>query len=166
MIFNGTHLELGVILTGLLQALGGLSEMVMIAPMPKDGVNAIDEDSFVVSVNDIVTPLITVKKNLLLAGLFPGCDEDCRMCSVLPTGCHLLKSGVQRLMNNKEIMFEKTLVPLVPTEEVAIITIFDNYSKDPSRKPVRITSVPRIAPVIITVPGAIPYTSDKAVPLH
>ena len=29
--FRGTHSELGVILTGLLQALGGLSEMVMIA---------------------------------------------------------------------------------------------------------------------------------------
>ena len=43
--------------------------------MPKHGVNAIDEDSFVVSVKDIVTPLMTVKKNLLLSGLFPGCDE-------------------------------------------------------------------------------------------
>ena len=30
VIFNGTHSELGVILTGLLQALGGLSEMVII----------------------------------------------------------------------------------------------------------------------------------------
>ena len=113
-----------------------------------------------------LTPLLTVKKNLLLAGLFPGCDEVCRMCSVLPTGCHLLKSGVQRLMDSKEILFEKTVVPLVHTEEVAIITIFDNSSKAPSRKPVRITSVPRVAPVIITVLGPIPYTSDKAVPWH
>ena len=31
VIFRGIHSELGVILTGLLQALGGLSEMVMIA---------------------------------------------------------------------------------------------------------------------------------------
>ena len=31
VIFNGTNLGSGVILTGLLQALGGLSEMVMIA---------------------------------------------------------------------------------------------------------------------------------------
>ena len=74
---------------------------VVTAPMPKHGVNAIDEDSFVVSVKDIITPLMTVKKNLLLAGLFPGCGEGCRLCSVLPTGCHLLKSGVQRLMDNK-----------------------------------------------------------------
>ena len=54
---------------------------VVTAPMPKHGVNAIDEDSFVVPVNDIVTPLMTVKKNLFLAGLFPGCDEGCCMCS-------------------------------------------------------------------------------------
>ena len=88
------------------------------------------------------------------------------MCSVLPTGCHLLKSGAQRLMDNKEILFEKTFVPLIPTEEVAIITIFDNSSKASSRKPVRITFVQRIAPLIITIPGPIPYTSNKAVPWH
>ena len=134
--------------------------------MPKHGVNAIDEDLFVVSVNDIVTPFMTVKKNLLLAGLFLGCDKNFRMCSVLSTGCHLLKSGVQRLMDSKEIVFEKTVVPLVHTEELSIITIFDNSSKDPSRKPVRITFVPKITHVIITVAGPIPYTSDKVVPWH
>ena len=91
-----------------------------------------------VSVNDIVTPLMTVKKNLLLAGLFPGCDEGYHMCSSLPTGCHLLKSGVQCLMDSKEILFEKTFVPLVPTEEVSIITIFNNPTKAPPRKPVKI----------------------------
>ena len=107
---------------------------VVTAPMPKHGVNAVEEDSFVVFVKDIATPLMTVKKNLLSAGLFPGCDEGCRMCSALPTGCPLLKSGVQRLMDSKEILFEKTIVPLVHTEEVAIITIFDNSSKASSRK--------------------------------
>ena len=69
-------------------------------------------------------------------------------------------------MDNKEIMFEKNFVPLVPTEEVAIITIFNNSSKASSRKPVRITSVPRIAPLIITIPGPIPYTLNKDVPWH
>ena len=39
-------------------------------------------------------------------------------------------------------------------------------SGEPGRKPVRITPVPRIAPLIIIVPGPIPYTSDKAVPWH
>ena len=30
--------------------------MFLTSPMPKHGVNAIDEDSFVVSVKDIITP--------------------------------------------------------------------------------------------------------------
>ena len=81
---------------------------VMTAPMPKHGVNDVDDDLFVTSVKDIATPLMTMKKNLLLSGIFPGCGEGCHLCSVLPTGCHLLKSGVQRLMDNQEILFEKT----------------------------------------------------------
>ena len=118
------------------------------------------------SVEEISTPLMTVKKNLLLAGLFPGCGEDCHMCSILPSGCHLLKSGVQRLMDNKEILFENTVIPVVPFEDVSIITISDNPSKVFSRRPVRIIPVQTIAPLIIIIPGPISYTSDKAVPWH
>ena len=117
-------------------------------------------------VEEISTPLIIVKKNLLLAGLFPGYGEGCHMCSILPSGCCLLKSGVQRLMDNKESLFEKTMIPSVPNEDFAIITIFANPSKVSSRKTVRITPVPRIALLIIIVHGPIPYTSDKAVPWH
>ena len=63
------------------------------APMPKHnhGVNVVDTDLFVTSVDEVSTPLMTVKKNLLLAGLFLGCGEGCHMCSSLPTGCNLLK---------------------------------------------------------------------------
>ena len=114
-------------------------------------------NTFVTSMEDISTLLLTVKKNLLLAGLFPGCGESCHLCSTLPAGCHLLKSGVQRLMDNKEILFEKTLIPLIPVEDVSIITISSNPSKASSRNPVRITSVLRVAPLIITIPGPIPY---------
>ena len=78
---------------------------VMTAPMPKHGVNDVDDDSFVTFVEEISTPLMTVKKNLLSAGLFPGCGEGCHLCLILPAGCRLLKSGVQSLMDNKEILF-------------------------------------------------------------
>ena len=80
--------------------------------------------------------------------------------------CHLLKIGVQRLMDSIEILFEKTLIPVVPFEDVAIITISANPSKVSSRRQVRITSVPRFAPLIITVPGPVPYASNKVVPWH
>ena len=140
----------------------------MIAPMPKHGhgVNAMDDYLFVTSMEEISTPLMKVKKNSLLVVLFPGCGEGCHICSILPAGYHLLKSGVRRLIDNIEILFEKTLITLVPIQDVAIITISANPSKVSSRKPVRITPVPRIAPLIITVPGPIPYTSDKDVPWH
>ena len=69
-------------------------------------------------------------------------------------------------MDSKEILFKKIVVPAVPTEEVSIVTIFNNPPKAPSKKPVKIMSAQKIAPIIITVPGPLPYTSDKAVPWH
>ena len=139
---------------------------VITAPMPKHGcgINVVDTNLFVTLVDEVSTPLMTVNKNLLLSGLFPGCGEGCHMCSFLPSGFHLLKSGVQRLMDSKEILFEKTLVLVVPSEDIAIITISANPSKVSSKRPVRITPTPRIAPLIITFPGHVPYSSDKVVP--
>ena len=67
-------------------------------------------------------------------------------------------------MANEEIMFEK--VPLIKNscEDVSIITISDNPPRVSTKRPVRITSVPKVAPLIITMPGPIPYSSDKTVP--
>ena len=104
---------------------------VITAPMPKHnrGVNSVDTDLFVTSVNEVSTPLMTVKKNLLLVGLSLGCGEGCHMCLSLPSSCYLLKAGVQHLMYNREILFEKTLIPTVSFEDVTIITISANPSK-------------------------------------
>ena len=44
-----------------------------------------------------------------------------------------------------------------------MITIFKNPIKAPPKKPIQIMT---IAPVIITVPGPLPYISDKVVPWH
>ena len=52
----------------------------MTAPMPQHGVNVVEEDLYVASVDDVATPLLTVKRNLLLAGLFPGCSKGCHLC--------------------------------------------------------------------------------------
>ena len=117
-----------------------------------------EEDRYVASVEEIVSPLMTVKRKLLLAGLLPGYGKGCLLCAVSPVGCPLLKSGIQSLMDIKEILFEKIVVPATPTEEVSIITISSNPSKASSRKPVRITSIPRIALLIIIIPSPIPYT--------
>ena len=75
-----------------------------------------------------------------------------------------MKEGVQRLMDDKEILFEKTPVTSALCEDVSIITISSNPSKVSSKIPVRITPAPRIAQLIITFPGLVPYSSEKAVP--
>ena len=61
---------------------------VLTTPMPKygQGVNAVDDDRFVSSVDELTTPLLTVKQNLLQANLFLGCDESCDLCMSLPDG--------------------------------------------------------------------------------
>ena len=64
---------------------------IITAPMPKHGhgVNVVDDDLFLTSVEEISTPLMTIKNNLLLVGLFPGFGEGCHMCSILLAGCHI-----------------------------------------------------------------------------
>ena len=70
--------------------------------MPQHRVNAIEEEVYAVSIDEVVTPLKTVKKNLLRAGLFPGCSEGCLFCAVSLSGCPLLKLGIQE---QQEITF-------------------------------------------------------------
>ena len=80
---------------------------VITAPMPKHGrdVNIVEEDMFVTLVDELVSPLLTIKKNLLNSSVFQGCDESCHFCLSSPTSCHFLKAGVQCLIDDKEILF-------------------------------------------------------------
>ena len=50
-----------------------------------------------------------------------------------------------------------------PTEDVSIITISTNLSKA-VKNPVKITSSTKIVPLKITMPGPVPYISDKSIP--
>ena len=93
---------------------------------------------------------MTIKGNLLKADLFPGYDEGFHLCSFIPTVFPLLKAGVQRLVDDKEILFEKTLVPTISCKDVSIITIFANPPRVSTKRPVRIICVPKVAPLIIT----------------
>ena len=66
------------------------------APMPSHGkgVNVIDDVSFVSTINDLTTPLIIVKKNLLRAGLLLGFLENCYDCASQTNGCMWIKKGI------------------------------------------------------------------------
>ena len=82
---------------------------VITAPMSNHGkgVNAIDDTTFVSSIEDLTTPLTTMKVNLLRVGVFPGCCKDCVCCDQQVNGYKRLKEGVQRLIKSREILFEK-----------------------------------------------------------
>ena len=68
------------------------------------------------------------------------------------------------MMDDKEILFENTSVPTISYKDVSIVTISTNPSRVSTKRTVRITSVPKVTPLIITMPGSIPYSSDKNVP--
>ena len=133
---------------------------VIIAPMPKHGrgVNAVEDDVFVAIIDELVTPFLTFKRNLLKDGLFSGCGEGCHLCLSLPIGCHLLKAGVQCLMDDKQILFEKTPAPTISYNDVSIVTISANPSRVSTKRPIRITSVPNVTPLIVTMPRPILYS--------
>ena len=106
---------------------------VISAPMPRHGhnTNVIEEDLFVTTVDELLTPLPIIKINLLKAGIFLGCNEDCHLFLSSPIVCPLLKTGIQRLIDNKEILFESTPVSPFLVEDISIITISANSSRVP-----------------------------------
>ena len=83
----------------------------------------------------------------------------------------MLKSGVQRLMDTQEILFQKTPVdtPVTPTtfatstNDIAIINISDNPPKA-CKRPVRITPDPKSVPLKITMSRPVRYQSSKTIP--
>ncbi|CAI8585743.1 unnamed protein product [Vicia faba] len=133
-------------------------------PMHDQGINAVDDDLLVSFVGELTTPLPVVKKNLLRVSLFLGCGEGYHLCASLPNGYLLLKIRVQHLINDRGIIFEKTPSTRNLCIDVSIITIFTNPPRASSKVPVRITSTPKVSPLIITSPGPIPYSSNKAAP--
>ena len=65
-------------------------------------------------------------------------------------------------MDNHIIMVEK--VPSVENLFQDLAVISDTSIRITSKSPVRITSQPKVAPLIITTPGPIPYSQDKVIP--
>ena len=136
---------------------------VITAPMPKHdkGISVVEDVLYITFVNDMVTPLSTIKNNLLQAGLFLGCVEGCYYCTVQPNVWGLLKEVVQNLMDEHVILIEKIL-SLCQVLSVISGTPF----RIPFKGPIRITANPKAAPLVITIPEPIPYSSDKAIPWH
>ena len=103
--------------------------------------------------------------------VFPSFLEDCCCCAIQINGCEWLEKGVQHLMDNHEILVERTpsvknLTEVVSQEfeDVSIITISRKPIRITSKGPIRIPIEPRISPLIITTLGLVHYSSDKEMP--
>src|SRR4051812_37144990 len=146
---------------------------VIIAPMSKHDktVNAIIDTIYIYDVGELSTPLLEVKRKLIQAGYFLGCDPDCFYCTHLPNGCENVRMGIQKWMDRHIIMFERlpsmddlceVFANGMRIEDVSVVT--DIPLKIPTKAPFKISATPKVASVIITSPTPFPYSSDKVVP--
>lgn len=131
-------------------------------PMPPHSgpsVNVVEfeqKQNLVKDVKLMKTPLLSVKEALVRNGVFPGCCYNCDACQNSVDGCSDLKEGIQKLLDEGRLQCEK--VEKEVEKEVAVISI--------PYVPVNIPVSTKPAPLTITVPGPVPYTSEKAVPWH
>ncbi|XP_058732596.1 uncharacterized protein LOC131604125 [Vicia villosa] len=146
-------------------------------PMPAhggSGVNAIESEEInvVSDVGCLTFPLVSVKQHLVNSGIFPGCGVDCESCKSQPEGCADLKGMVQKLIDEGPLQFYRRLrgaksnvgevsVISIPYDPVVPICI-----QVPIQIPVSIPYEEQPAALMITVPGPIPYESEKAIPWH
>src|ERR1051325_5465205 len=134
-------------------------------PMPSHdaAVNAIIGDGewldLVMDVNHVTTSLPYVKRYLSDNGIFPGCDPVCCKCMERPKGCDDLKARIQELINDGSLQFGRARkYRKVTPADVSVVSIpFTLRRIHVAVKPV---------PLMITLPGPLPYDSEKAIPWH
>ncbi|XP_058746759.1 uncharacterized protein LOC131619709 [Vicia villosa] len=131
-------------------------------PMPSHGThaaNAIDivEDIYLVrDVIELGSLLPLLKKELLRMRLYAGCGEFCTDCMVTSLVCDKVKDGIQQLIDSGYLQFEHVRHPKSVKDEINVLSI--PYT------PTKIPIPARAPPLVITLPGPIPYTSEKAIP--
>lgn len=81
-------------------------------PMPRHGVvQAVMEDgevlNLIMDVDFVKTPLPFVKEYLIKRGVFPGCEAGCERCEHCSNGCVNLKDGIQYLIDDGQLQFDR-----------------------------------------------------------
>ncbi|XP_058733066.1 uncharacterized protein LOC131604652 [Vicia villosa] len=130
--------------------------------MPPHGAhapNAIDvvKDALLVkNVIELGSLFPLLKKELLRMGLYSGCGEFCVDFLANSSACDNLKSGVQQLIYSGYLKFERVRHPEMGENEVNVASI--PYT--PSKIPIHAGA----PPLVITLPGPVLYTSERAIP--
>lgn len=130
-------------------------------PLPNHGqaVNMIQdcqEDGLILSAQDIRTPLVPIHARMCLAALFSHDHNACGVCSVDSQGCKSVQDDIQGLLDSGELLVMKK------EQDVCVIT--PEFDDPESLEVTYSNKEPGDTPLIICVPGPLPYTSNKAIP--
>ncbi|KAH1258093.1 hypothetical protein GmHk_03G007911 [Glycine max] len=127
-------------------------------PLPNHGpaVNMIqdcDEDGVILNVQHVRTPLVPIHIKMCEAALFDHDHAACEVCPVNVKGCPKVQEDIQRLIDSRELIITRK------GKEVCVITpefqrLEISYNSGESTT----------TPLVISLPGPMPYASLKAVP--
>jgi len=114
------------------------------------------EAGLIFSVQDIKTPLVLMHIKMCEAALFSHDHATCEVCSVSPQGCLQVQNDIQWLMDKKELV--------VTREDKSVCVTIPGFNI-PERIEVTYNSAkPAVTPLVICMPGPLPYTSQRAIP--
>lgn len=127
-------------------------------PLPNHGtttVNMIEDcqkTRLILDVQHIRTPLVPIHTKMCQTSLFEHDHAAYEVCLLDPQGCQKVKDDIQGLLDQGELVVERKCDDVcVITSEEPLEIFYD------SRKSVA-------APLVICLPGPMPYASEKAIP--
>lgn len=106
--------------------------------------------------------LVEIHRDLCLVSHCEHDQDGCVICSTNPRGCVIVKTDIQRFMDENVIQVQhsrymgndvKIIVSVFKTPERVVIQ-FDSSSKKENRS---------VSPLVIRLVGLVPYLSDKVV---
>ncbi|GAU51892.1 hypothetical protein TSUD_416770 [Trifolium subterraneum] len=130
-------------------------------PLPNHGssvhfIQSCQETSTILSIKDIKTPLVPIHSKMCEARLFSHDHATCEECLKDPRGCSRVQEDIQKLMDKGELVVTKK------SEDVCVIVPEFNVSD--RLEMIYNSGEPTVTPLVICVPGPMPYTSLRAVP--
>ncbi|GAU10057.1 hypothetical protein TSUD_423010, partial [Trifolium subterraneum] len=130
-------------------------------PLPNHGssvhyIQSCQETSTILSIKDVKTPLVPIHSKMCEAKLFSHDHATCEECLKNPQGCSRVQEDIQRLMDKGELVVTKK------SEDVCVIV--PEFNASDRLEMIYNSGEPTVTPLVICLPGPMPYTSLRAVP--
>ncbi|GAU43712.1 hypothetical protein TSUD_179950 [Trifolium subterraneum] len=130
-------------------------------PLPNHGssihlIQSCQETNTILSVKDIKTLLVPIHSKMCEANLFSHGHAACEECLKKSQGCSRVQEDIQRLMDKGELVVTRK------SEDVCVIVLEFNVSD--RLEMIYNSGEPIVTPLVICLPGPMPYTSLRVVP--